>query len=193
MQSGQMSQRRFAWPVVLPSPKSSFVPMPGFNDLTLAKFINCVMLDGKKSAATRVMYDAMDLIDKPPEEREQPGRPRETPLDGVPAGHREREAVCRGRSKRHRWCQLPGADAGAEEAASRASRSAGSSPRRPQARRAARWPTASPTRSTPPLQERRQGDAGPRADQPHGRGQQGVCALRVIDQLSYSRKRRVPL
>ncbi len=38
-------------------------PDPRFNDLVLAKFINCVMLDGKKTRATRVMYDAMDEIE----------------------------------------------------------------------------------------------------------------------------------
>jgi small subunit ribosomal protein S7 len=39
-------------------------PDARFNDLVLAKFINCVMLDGKKTRATRVMYDAMDDIEK---------------------------------------------------------------------------------------------------------------------------------
>ncbi len=38
-------------------------PDSRFNDLVLAKFINCVMLDGKKTRATRVMYDAMDEIE----------------------------------------------------------------------------------------------------------------------------------
>ncbi|MCB9838679.1 MAG: 30S ribosomal protein S7 [Phycisphaeraceae bacterium] len=38
-------------------------PDPRFNDKVLSKFINCVMVDGKKTRATRVMYDAMDLID----------------------------------------------------------------------------------------------------------------------------------
>lgn len=37
-------------------------PDPKFNDKVLAKFINCVMYDGKKSVAQRVVYDAMDLI-----------------------------------------------------------------------------------------------------------------------------------
>lgn len=31
-------------------------------DKVLSKFINCVMLDGKKSTAQRVMYDALDKI-----------------------------------------------------------------------------------------------------------------------------------
>ena len=39
-------------------------PDSRYGDKVLAKFINCVMLDGKKAVATRVMYDALDLIDK---------------------------------------------------------------------------------------------------------------------------------
>jgi small subunit ribosomal protein S7 len=37
-------------------------PDPRFNDKTLAKFINCVMSEGKKSVAQRVVYDAMEEI-----------------------------------------------------------------------------------------------------------------------------------
>ncbi len=39
-------------------------PDPKFNNLVLAKFINCVMLDGKKAVAQRVLYDALDIIQK---------------------------------------------------------------------------------------------------------------------------------
>ncbi len=39
-------------------------PDPRFNDKVLAKFINCLMWDGKKAVAQRVMYDALDLIDQ---------------------------------------------------------------------------------------------------------------------------------
>ena len=38
-------------------------PDPRFGDKTLSKFINCIMFDGKKAAAQRVMYDAMENID----------------------------------------------------------------------------------------------------------------------------------
>ena len=37
---------------------------PRFNSKLVAKFINCLMWDGKKSVAQQVMYDAMDLIGK---------------------------------------------------------------------------------------------------------------------------------
>ncbi len=37
-------------------------PDPKFNDKVLAKFTNCIMLDGKKTAAERIVYDALDEI-----------------------------------------------------------------------------------------------------------------------------------
>jgi small subunit ribosomal protein S7 len=39
-------------------------PDPRFNDKVLSKFINCVMHDGKKSVAQRVVYHAMDEIEQ---------------------------------------------------------------------------------------------------------------------------------
>jgi small subunit ribosomal protein S7 len=38
-------------------------PDPRFGDKTLSKFINCIMWEGKKAAAQRVVYDAMTDID----------------------------------------------------------------------------------------------------------------------------------
>ena len=57
-------------------------PDPRFNDKTLSKFINCVMIGGKKATAQRVVYDAMDLMKQRAErERDLPdGFPTE-PLD----------------------------------------------------------------------------------------------------------------
>jgi len=37
-------------------------PDPRYGDKVLAKFINCVMLDGKKAVAQRVVYDALDKV-----------------------------------------------------------------------------------------------------------------------------------
>ena len=37
-------------------------PDPRYGDKVLSKFINCVMLDGKKSTAQRAVYDALDQI-----------------------------------------------------------------------------------------------------------------------------------
>ena len=52
--------------------ESQLRPDPRFRSLVLARFINCVMQDGKKSVALRVVYDAMDLIEKKIKEREHP-------------------------------------------------------------------------------------------------------------------------
>ena len=43
---------------------SQLKPDPKFNNRTVSKFINCLMLDGKKSVAQKVFYDAMDIIGK---------------------------------------------------------------------------------------------------------------------------------
>lgn len=40
------------------------VPDIRFNSILMSKFINCLMRDGKKSTATRVVYQAMEQIQK---------------------------------------------------------------------------------------------------------------------------------
>ncbi len=47
-------RREVAKRVILPDPK--------YHDLLLAKFMNCIMLDGKKSTAERIVYGAFDLV-----------------------------------------------------------------------------------------------------------------------------------
>ncbi|MGV6826733.1 MAG: 30S ribosomal protein S7 [bacterium] len=42
--------------------KREVLPDPKFGSMTLAKFINMVMVDGKKSVAERVLYGALDQI-----------------------------------------------------------------------------------------------------------------------------------
>ncbi|MHC4640454.1 MAG: 30S ribosomal protein S7 [Planctomycetota bacterium] len=39
-------------------------PDPTYNSKLVSKFINCMMLDGKKSVAQRIFYDAMEIISK---------------------------------------------------------------------------------------------------------------------------------
>jgi len=39
-------------------------PDTRFNSVLVSKFINCIMWDGKKSTATRIFYDAMDMVAK---------------------------------------------------------------------------------------------------------------------------------
>ena len=42
--------------------ESQLKPDPRHSSLVLSKFINCVMIDGKKAVAQRCVYDALDLI-----------------------------------------------------------------------------------------------------------------------------------
>lgn len=42
--------------------KREILPDPKFGDVVLSKFINSVMLDGKKSVAERIVYGALDRL-----------------------------------------------------------------------------------------------------------------------------------
>ena len=50
-----MSRRRRA-------EKREVIPDAKFGDVVVSKFINCLMLDGKKSIAERIVYGAFDEI-----------------------------------------------------------------------------------------------------------------------------------
>ena len=43
-------------------PKREILPDPIYNDKVVTKFINKIMLDGKKGVAQRICYDAFDII-----------------------------------------------------------------------------------------------------------------------------------
>ncbi|MFT5111284.1 MAG: small subunit ribosomal protein S7 [Parasphingorhabdus sp.] len=43
-------------------PKREILPDPKFHDLTVAKFVNILMCDGKKSIAEQILYRALDII-----------------------------------------------------------------------------------------------------------------------------------
>ncbi len=45
-----------------PAPKRQILPDPKFNSKVLARFINKVMLCGKKSTAERICYDALNIV-----------------------------------------------------------------------------------------------------------------------------------
>lgn len=53
-------------------PKRVILPDPKYHDRLLAKFMNTVMLDGKKSTAESIVYGAFDLIEQ---------RSKENPLE----------------------------------------------------------------------------------------------------------------
>ena len=62
-------------------PKREILPDPKFNDRLVAKFINNLMLDGKRSTAEKIVYGAFDLL----EERggEQPTELFKKALDNI--------------------------------------------------------------------------------------------------------------
>lgn len=53
----KMSRRRMP-------PGRGIFPDSRFNSEVVSKFINCLMLDGKKSVAEKIFYDAMDLVNE---------------------------------------------------------------------------------------------------------------------------------
>lgn len=52
------------------STEKFLVPDPKFNSRIAAKFINCLMWDGKKTTARRIFYDALELLGKRTDEDE---------------------------------------------------------------------------------------------------------------------------
>lgn len=40
------------------------LPDPRYNDVMVSKFVNNIMIDGKKSLAYNIFYGAMDIVDK---------------------------------------------------------------------------------------------------------------------------------
>ncbi|WP_085900482.1 MULTISPECIES: 30S ribosomal protein S7 [Kiloniella] len=44
--------------------KREILPDPKFGDITLSKFMNCLMLDGKKAVAEKIVYGALERIEE---------------------------------------------------------------------------------------------------------------------------------
>ena len=44
--------------------KREVLPDPKFGDPVVTKFVNSLMLDGKKSVAERIVYDALDIVEQ---------------------------------------------------------------------------------------------------------------------------------
>jgi small subunit ribosomal protein S7 len=51
------------------APVREILPDPVYNSKLVTKFINIMMLDGKKSVASKIFYDAIDTIEKKGEEK----------------------------------------------------------------------------------------------------------------------------
>ena len=46
------------------APKREVIPDPKYNSEVLSHFINIIMRDGKKSVAQRIIYEALDTVEK---------------------------------------------------------------------------------------------------------------------------------
>ena len=79
--------------------KRDILPDPKFHNQTVAKFINHVMVSGKKAVAERIVYGAFDRI----VERDGGADPKVFENAG---SHR---AAGRGEVSPRRWCHLSGA------------------------------------------------------------------------------------
>ena len=50
--------------------KRALLPDPKFNDTVVTRFVNNLMLSGKKSVAFKIFYDAMDIVEEKNSEEE---------------------------------------------------------------------------------------------------------------------------
>jgi small subunit ribosomal protein S7 len=50
--------------------KHIILPDPKFNDITVTKFVNNMMMDGKKDKAFKIFYDAISIVDEKTEDEE---------------------------------------------------------------------------------------------------------------------------
>ena len=53
------------------SKKRALLPDPKFNDQLVTRFVNNLMLQGKKSTAYKIFYDAIDIIESKKEDKEK--------------------------------------------------------------------------------------------------------------------------
>lgn len=51
--------------------KRILLPDPKFNDTLVTRFVNDLMVDGKKSIAFRIFYDAMDIVEEKMAKKEE--------------------------------------------------------------------------------------------------------------------------
>jgi len=51
--------------------KRPLLPDPKFNDQLVTRFVNNLMIDGKKSIAFRIFYDALDIVETKKEDKKE--------------------------------------------------------------------------------------------------------------------------
>ena len=78
-----------------PVTKRDVLPDPVYGSKLLTRFINKIMLDGKKGVAERIVYDAFDLV------RAKTGK---DPLEVFDAANEKRYAAFRSTCSPRWWC-----------------------------------------------------------------------------------------
>ena len=51
--------------------KRILLPDPKFNDVLVTRFVNDLMVDGKKTAAFKIFYDALDIVEEKMAKKEE--------------------------------------------------------------------------------------------------------------------------
>ncbi len=54
------------------SKRRALLPDPKFNDQLVTRFVNMMMLDGKKSVSFKIFYDMIDIVEEKKEDQEKP-------------------------------------------------------------------------------------------------------------------------
>lgn len=80
-------------------PKREILPDPKFGSVELAKFMNVVMLDGKKAVAERIVYGALEQVATKTGKADR----------GVQHGDQQHQADRRSEEPPRWRCQLPSA------------------------------------------------------------------------------------
>ena len=62
-------------------PRRRTMPDPKFKSKLVSKFVNCLMIDGKKSTAESIMYDAFEIVER--RTKEPPLKVFERAMDNV--------------------------------------------------------------------------------------------------------------
>jgi small subunit ribosomal protein S7 len=81
-------------------PKREILPDPKFGNVELSKFMNVIMEGGKKAVAERIIYGALEQIEK---------KTGKDPLEALQHRHQQRQAHGGSQVPPRRWRELPGA------------------------------------------------------------------------------------
>ena len=79
-------------------PKRDVLPDPKFGSVELTKFMNVLMIDGKKSVAERIVYGALEQIEK---------KNRQSSNRSIQRSHCKRQTYRGSEKPPCRWCKLP--------------------------------------------------------------------------------------